>query len=283
MSQADLDDRLAGSDTEGLSSIDINVDAGESFGRWRVAEEGAFFAHVTSVNLACGFHAGDPANLTTSIELALASGLALGAHPGYPDKVGFGRRAMLLSRAELVADTIYQLGAVAALVAAVGARFAGRSDGAPPSGLHHVKAHGALYNQMLADASVASAFAAGVHDYDATLPVLVLAGKGGDVMRSAVEAAGLAAVAEAFPDRAYLRDGTLAPRTMHAAVLVEPAAIAERAVAMATGAPFPALDGGEARVTAATLCLHGDGASAPAAARAVREALERAGIGVRAW
>lgn len=277
MSQADLGARLAPGSERRLASIDINVDAGESFGRWQVADERALFAHVTSVNLACGFHAGDPAGLTASIELALASGLALGAHPGYPDKVGFGRRAMQLSRAELIADTIYQLGAVAALLAAVGTRCG------QPARLHHVKAHGALYNQMLTDEVVARAFAAGVHDYDASLPVLVLAGRGGDLMRSAVEATGLPTVEEAFPDRGYLRDGTLAPRDVPGAVLVDDVAIAQRAVAMATGTPFAALDGGEAHVTAATLCLHGDGASAPAAAQAVRESLLRAGLSVTAW
>lgn len=261
------------------ASIDLNVDAGESFGPWRVADETAVFPHASSVNLACGFHAGDPANLLVSIRLALQHGLALGAHPGYPDKVGFGRRAMHLSRAELEADTIYQLGAVAALVKAAGAELATPA----PASLHHVKAHGALYNQMLTEPAVARAFAEAVAAYDVDLPVLVLAGPGGDVMRAAVEAAGLEAVAEAFPDRAYLRDGTLAPRHLTGAVLVGPAAIAERAVAMAAGAPFAALDSGETRVAAATLCLHGDGATAPAAAAAVRLALERAGLSVRAF
>lgn len=280
MRQADNDAGPRVGSTEGLAGIDLNVDAGESFGRWRVADEAAVFGNVTSVNLACGFHAGDPASLLHSIGLALEHGLALGAHPGYPDKVGFGRRVMQLSRAELVADTIYQLGAIAALVAA-GATSG--CAGQVRAGLHHVKAHGALYNQMLGEPNVASAFAEGVAAFDPDLPVLVLAGTGGDLMRAAVESAGLVAVAEAFPDRAYLRDGTLAPRHLAGAVLVEPAAIAERAVAMATGAPFAALDGGEAYVTPATLCLHGDGASAPAAAAAVRKALVAAGIAVRAW
>lgn len=259
--------------------VDLNVDAGESFGRWHVSDEAALFPHVSSVNLACGFHAGDPANLLVSIGLALQHGLALGAHPGYPDKVGFGRRDMRLSPAELRADTVYQLGALAALV-----RVAAGGDAKDaPAALHHVKAHGALYNQMLSEPAVARAFAEAVAAYDARLPVMVLAGPGGDTMRAAVDAAGLEAVDEAFPDRAYLRDGTLAPRTLPGSVLVEPDAIAERAVAMATGTPFAALDGGEARVSAATLCLHGDGASAPRAAAAVRLALDRAGLSVRAF
>ncbi|HET8986274.1 MAG TPA: LamB/YcsF family protein, partial [Trueperaceae bacterium] len=139
------------------------------------------------------------------------------------------------------------------------------------------------YNQMMTEPAVARAFAEAVAAYDPDLPVLVLAGRGGDLMRSAVDAAGLEAVAEAFPDRAYLQDGTLAPRQLPGSVLADPGVIAERAVAMATGTPFAALDGGEARVEAATLCLHGDGNSAPAAAAAVRAALERAGIDVRAF
>jgi len=260
-------------------AIDLNVDAGESFGHWRVSDEGAVFPHVTSVNLACGFHAGDPAGLITSIELALGHGLALGAHPGFPDRVGFGRRAMQLSAAELTADTVYQLGALAALIRVAGAR-ASQPDAAR---LHHVKAHGALYNQMAREPAVARAFAAAVAAYDPTLPVLVLAGPGGDIMRAALAAEGIESVDEAFPDRAYLRDGTLAPRSLPGAVLVEPADIAERAVAMATGEPFAALDGGATRVSAVTLCLHGDGVSAPVAAAAVRRALDRAGLNVEAF
>jgi UPF0271 protein len=136
---------------------------------------------------------------------------------------------------------------------------------------------------MMLEPAVARAFAEAVAAYDPDLPVLVLAGPGGDVMRSAVDAVGLEAVAEAFPDRAYVRDGTLAPRQLTGSVLDDPVAIAQRAVAMATGAPFAALDGGETVVAAASLCLHGDGASAPAAAAAVRVALEQAGLAVRAF
>lgn len=251
-------------------SVDINVDAGESFGRWRVADEDAVLAFASSVNLACGFHAGDPANLLAAIRTALRHGLALGAHPGYPDKVGFGRRAMALSHEELSADTIYQLGALGALTRSEGAR------------LCHVKAHGALYQHVMADAGAAAAFARGVAAYDAGLFVYVLAGPGGDTMRCAADAAGLRCVAEGFPDRAYLRSGALAPRQLAGAVLVDVDAIAERAVAFAAGTPVAALDGGTVTLRADTLCLHGDGASAALAVGAVRRAVEASGYLVRA-
>jgi len=290
------------------TSIDLNVDAGESFGRWRVADEAKVYPYVSSVNLACGFHAGDPANLMDSITLALEHGLALGAHPGYPDKVGFGRRDMQLDERELLADTIYQLGALTSLVRAaslvrvtrlmragadadamrVGADADERNQVAAQSAvdadtptLNHVKAHGALYQRMMVDPDVAGTFARAVALFDARLPVFVLAGAGGAVMRAAAATVGVKTVEEAFPDRAYLRDGSLAPRRMSGSVLTEPGLIAERAVAMASGVPFAALDGGETRVEADTLCLHGDGVSAHEAARAVHGALTGIGIVVR--
>lgn len=269
----------------------MNVDAGESFGRWRVADEAEVFPYVSSVNLACGFHAGDPANLLRSIATAVEHGLSLGAHPGYPDKVGFGRRDMQLADQELYADTVYQLGALSGLVhvAARGRMRDGTVDhqeteaAVTAAQLRHVKAHGALYQRTMSDAAAAASFARAVARFDATLPVLVLAGPGGALMRAAAAAAGLRAVDEAFPDRSYLRNGSLAPRTVSGAVLTDPELIAERAVAMATGTPFEALGGGEAVVTAETLCLHGDGASAPEAARAVHHALTSAGVAVSAF
>lgn len=267
----------AGDDAVG-PAIDLNVDTGESFGRWRVADEAAVYPYVTSVNLACGFHAGDPANLLDSIRSALRHGLALGAHPGYPDKVGFGRRDMQLDERELFADTIYQLGALTGLIRAATSSVPDVHVGA----LRHVKAHGALYQRMTVDAETARAFARAVATFDARLPVMVLAGPGGAAMRAATVEVGVRVIEEAFPDRAYLRDGRLAPRSLAGSVLSDPDLIAARAVAMASGEPFAALDGGETLVVADTLCLHGDGVSAPAAARAVRSALEGAGIALSA-
>jgi 5-oxoprolinase (ATP-hydrolysing) subunit A len=252
-------------------TIDLNADAGESFGRWSVCDEPALFPHLTSVNLACGFHAGDPQNMLRSIALARQHGVAVGAHPGHPDKVGFGRREIRLSAEELEADVLYQLSALAGLLRVSGA------------GMHHVKAHGALYFQMMRDEDTAGTVAAAVARFDPALPLVVLAGAGGDVMRAAARETGLRAVNEAFPDRAYTNDGRLAPRDVPGAMFAEPERIAERAVAMARGEPFDAIDGGQVVVEAETLCLHGDGASAPEAARAVRSALEASGVRLKAF
>lgn len=251
--------------------IDLNADAGESFGRWQVVDERELFAHLSSVNLACGFHAGDPLGLSTAIRLAVDSGLAIGAHPGFPDKVGFGRRDLTVASAELEADIIYQLGAVAALAATAGRE------------LHHVKAHGALYHQMTVNERVTEAFTRAVLSFRRDLPVVVLGGPGGEMMRAAVEGLGARAIDEAFPDRAYLSSGLLAPRSMEGALVTDAYEIAERAVAMATQQTVPALDGGTVRIEAETLCLHGDGPSAVKAARAVRATLEHAGVVVRAY
>ena len=254
-----------------VTTIDLNADAGESYGRWRVVAEDELFVFLSSVNLACGFHAGDPLGLSGSIELAVRNGVEIGAHPGFPDRVGFGRRDLSVSTAELEADVVYQLGAVAGL-----ASVAGRQ-------LHHVKAHGALYHQMATNERVAEAFARAVVAFQPGLPVVVLAGPGGELMRAAVERAGAIAVTEAFPDRAYLSSGLLAPRSMDGALITDASEIARRAVALATTGEVAAVDGGVVRVEAQTLCLHGDGPSAVEAARTVRASLEHAGVAVRAF
>lgn len=253
------------------ASIDLNADAGESYGRWQVVDEAALFTHLTSANLACGFHAGDPAGLLASIELAAANRVAIGAHPGLPDLAGFGRRDMALSEKELLAITVYQLGALAGLMRSVGQE------------LHHVKAHGALYNLMTRDRATARVFGAAVAQLDPRLPVVALAGGGGAEMVAGLEESGVRVVLEAFPDRGYAADGRLAPRGSAGALLHDPESIAERAVAMATGAPFAAVDGSELTLECRTLCLHGDGATSVAAAATVRRALEAAGVAVAAF
>ena len=254
-----------------MKQIDLNADAGESFGRWQVVDERQLFAFLSSVNLACGFHAGDPLGLRESIAIAAEHGAAIGAHPGFPDKVGFGRRDLTVATAELEADVLYQLGAVAALAAAVGQR------------LNHVKAHGALYHQMTVNERVAEAFTRAVLALKQDVPVVVLAGPGGELMRAAVERMGGRVISEAFPDRAYLASGLLAPRSMEGAVINDAYEIAERAVALATEQTIPALDGGTVTVKARTLCLHGDGPTAVKAARAVRATLEHAGVVITAY
>jgi UPF0271 protein len=252
-------------------TIDINADAGESFGRWQLADEGSLFPHLTSVNLACGFHAGDPLTIRRSVALAHELGVAVGAHPGFADLAGFGRRNIDASAAEVEADVIYQLGALAAFL---------RVDG---GSLHHVKAHGALYLRMMRDEVIAGAVARAVAAYDEDLPLVVLGGPGGELMAKAARQAGARVVTEAFPDRGYLANGQLAPRSMEGSLFDEPEAIAERAVAMALGRPLEAIDGGQVRVGGETLCLHGDNSNSAESAAAVRRALEAAGVEVRAF
>lgn len=256
--------------TETLT-IDLNADAGESFGRWQVADEASLFPHLTSVNLACGFHAGDPLTMQAAVGLAKANNVAVGAHPGFPDKVGFGRRDMAASADEVRTDVLYQLGALQA--------FLHQAD----TPMHHVKAHGALYLKMMTDEATARAVAEAVAAFDPRLPLVILAGEGGELMKRVAEDLGLSIIAEAFPDRAYLANGQLAPRRMEGAVLDDHAHIAERAVAFATGEVLPALDGGKVGVKAETLCLHGDNPNAPKTAAAVRQALEGAGVAVVAF
>ena len=252
-------------------TIDLNADAGESFGRWRVADEASLFPHLTSVNLACGFHAGDPLTMQASIKLAEKHSLAIGAHPGFNDKVGFGRRDMAAAPAEIKADALYQLGALQAFLNQVSSK------------MHHVKAHGALYLKMMVDEASARAFAEAVADFNAGLPLVILAGEGGELMRSVAQELSLQTVAEAFPDRAYLGNAQLAPRRLEGAVIKDSAQIAERAVALATGSALSALDGGEVSIQAETLCLHGDHPNSAQTAVAVRRALKGAGVNVTAF
>lgn len=245
--------------------IDLNADAGESFGAWPLGRDGELFDVVTSVNLACGFHAGDPATMRRSVALAKAKGVAVGAHPGFPDLVGFGRREMALAPEELYADTLYQLGALAAFMKVEGLV------------LHHVKPHGALYLRMARDEASATAVARAVRDFDAALPLVVL---GGTVMAAAATRVGVPVVLEAFPDRGYLASGQLAPRSMPGALVREPEVAAKRAVRMVLEHRVEALDGGSVAIEAQTLCIHGDNPEAPEIARAVRRALEAEGVTV---
>jgi len=246
-----------------VKTIDLNADAGESFGRWQLGHDEALFPLLTSVNLATGFHAGDPRVMLRSIQLAKQHGVAVGAHPGFPDLVGFGRRDLAITPEEAYTDVLYQIGAISAFL---------RVEGLP---LHHVKPHGALYLRMLKDEGLARAVAQAVKDYDPELPLVLL---GGTPMEEAAKAVGVRYVREAFPDRAYLSDGRLAPRSMEGALIRDPKRAAERAVAMVLEGEIEALDGGRVRVQAETLCVHGDNPEAVEIARAVRAALESAGV-----
>ncbi len=254
-----------------MLSIDLNADAGESFGNWKVANEEALFPHLSSVNLACGFHAGDPLTIQTSVALAKRLKVAVGAHPGFNDKAGFGRRDIAASPKELYTDTLYQLGALKAFLDA---------EGLP---LHHVKAHGALYLKMMKDEAIARAVTEAVATFDKTIPMVILGGSGGELMQKVSRDIGVKAISEAFPDRAYLANGQLAPRSLAGSVLDTPDQIAQRAVKMAKGEAIDALDGGSLQLEAQTLCLHGDNPHAVQTALAVRQALLSAGVEVRAF
>ena len=254
-----------------MNYIDLNADAGEAFGAWQLGHDGELMPQLTSVNLACGFHAGDAGTMQRSVALALRYGVAVGAHPGFNDPLGFGRRELAASPDEVYADSLYQLGALSAFL-----RPHGRT-------LHHVKAHGALYLKMLVDVQAAAAVAAAVKDFDPTLPLVVLAGPGGEQMATVAQEAGLRAVLEAFPDRGYLDDGRLAPRSAPGAVVHDPLGVAARALQMARDSVVVSLSGKRLKINAQTLCLHGDAPNAPAAARAVRTTLANAGIAVQTF
>jgi len=248
-------------------AIDLNADVGEGFGPWPAGEDAALLASVTSVNVACGFHAGDPRVMDRTVSLAVAVGVALGAHPGYWDLRGFGRREMAADPEEVENDVLYQIGALAAFA---------RSHGAA---VVHVKPHGALYNQAARDETLARAVARGVRRAGEGLVLVGLATS--SVMREAAAAAGLRFAGEAFADRAYEPDGSLRSRRAPGAVLTDPDAAARQAVGLARDGIVVAHGGREIAVRADTLCLHGDTPGALTLARTVRAALDAAGVAVR--
>ena len=242
--------------------IDLNADVGESIG-----DDEGVMPFVSSANIACGFHAGNPQIMRGTALLAQGLGVAIGAHPSFQDRDGFGRREMQISTDELESVVTYQIRALAVVANALGAR------------LSHVKPHGALYNMAARDAGMADAVARATWTVDASL---VLFGLSGSQLVAAGERAGLAVASEVFADRGYQPDGSLAPRGTPGAVLTDVADVARRAVDMATGQGVVSVDGTTIRVKADTICIHGDTPGAAALARAVRDALVAAGIAVRA-
>ena len=239
--------------------MDLNADLGEGM------DDGPILPFLTSANVACGLHAGGPATMDRTVAQALARGVRIGAHPGYPDRENFGRTAMDLPLEEVRALVLYQLGALDAFVRARGGR------------LSHMKAHGALYNRAAKDLPLARAIAEAVRAYRGDL---VLVGLAGSAQLSEARALGLRAVGEAFADRRYLPDGSLMPRSEPGSVLRQAAEAAEQALRIAKEGFVVAADGSRVRVDAETLCLHGDTAGAVQMARAVRERLESAGVGI---
>lgn len=247
-------------------TIDLNADVGESFGPWSMGDDERLIPLVSSVNIACGAHAGDPLTIARTVRLALANGVAIGAHPGYPDLAGFGRRDLDMTTDELEASLIVQVGAVQAIA---------RSEGTT---VRHVKPHGALYNRAARDAGLATTIAASIARLD---PGLVLVGLAGSSLVDAGRAAGLEVRAEGFADRAYEADGSLRDRRKRGAILA-PRAAAAQAVAIARERSVPIAHGRRVTIDADTICLHGDGPDALATAVAVRAALAAAAISVAA-
>ncbi len=245
--------------------IDLNSDLGESFGPWPMGQDAALMESISSANVACGFHAGDPGAMRTTVALARSKGVAIGAHPGFPDLVGFGRREMKASPQEVEDFVLYQVAALAGIARAQGVH------------LQHVKAHGALYNMACRDRALADAIARAVAAFDRTL---ILFGLPNSELLKAGEQAGLRVAAEVFADRAYERDGSLASRLKPGSVIHDVTAVVGRAVTMVRDRQVVALDGSVIPLEADTICLHGDTPGAADLARAVRQGLEAAGITV---
>ncbi|RMH45046.1 MAG: LamB/YcsF family protein [Alphaproteobacteria bacterium] len=249
-----------------MSSIDLNADMGESFGPWQKGADARLLEVVTSANIACGFHAGDPLVMARTVRAAHARGVNIGAHPGFPDLRGFGRRRpAILDPDELGADILYQIGALAAIARAEGASLA------------HVKLHGALSNIASEDRAVADTAMEAIARGAPGLAVVALAGT---ALEAAARAAGLPVVAELFADRGYRPDGTLVPRGEPGAMIDDPKAAAERVLRMVEDRAITAVDGSRLPVEPDTICVHGDGPTAIAIAEAVRARLEGAGIRV---
>jgi 5-oxoprolinase (ATP-hydrolysing) subunit A len=250
-----------------VTTIDLNCDAGESYGRWKLGDDTRLLEHVTSVNVACGFHAGDPATMRETVAAAHSRHVAIGAHPGFPDLAGFGRREMTASPEEIYEMVLYQVGALWGIARAQRARLA------------HVKPHGALYNLAARDRQAARAIAGAVHDLS---PELILIGLSGSELIAEGARAGLRTLSEVFADRSYEKDGSLTPRSEAGSTIDDPDRAAERAVSMALDGYVAARDGSRVPVRAETLCVHGDGPRAAEVAAAVRRRLREAGVVVAA-
>ncbi|MDC2948422.1 LamB/YcsF family protein [Streptomyces heilongjiangensis] len=251
-----------------MTSIDLNADLGEGFGRWQLTDDEELLSVVTSANVACGFHAGDAVTMRRVCELAAERGVRIGAQVSYHDLAGFGRRAMDVPASELAAEVAYQVGALEVFARAAGTRVS------------YVKPHGALYNRVVHDAEQAAAVVEGVVLADATLPVL---GLPGSHLLKVAEQAGLPVVTEAFADRAYTERGTLVPRSQDGAVITDAAAVIERSVTLARSGTVVSHSGEHVVVRARSLCLHGDTPGAVELARRVRAELTASGVRVEAF
>lgn len=247
--------------------IDLNSDVGESFGAWTMGEDEALMDSITSANIACGMHAGDPGVIRRTIVLARDRGVAVGAHPGFPDLMGFGRREMQMTPREVEDLVLYQVAAIAGMAAAEGVR------------LRHVKAHGALYNMAARNAPLAAAIARAVASFDRSL---ILFGLPNSALLNEGRKAGLRVAAEIFADRTYEADGSLTSRRKPGSVIHDPAEVTDRAVQMVRTGTVKAVTGETIHLQADTLCVHGDTPGASELARRIRQALVASGVQVQA-
>ena len=251
-----------------MTAIDLNSDLGESYGAWRMGDDAAMLAVVSSANIACGFHVGDPAGIYRTVKAAAANGVVVGAHVSYPDRVGFGRRDLDATAEELIADVIYQIGAIKGIAAAAGTT------------VRYVKPHGALYNRIAYDAKQGQAVIDGIRAVD---PALVLMGLANAPILDLARRSGLAVVAEAFADRAYTPKGELVSRREAGSVLHDERKIADRMVQLARIGTLEAIDGSTIRVEAQSICVHGDSPGAVAIAQEIRRRFEAEGIVIRSF
>ncbi|WP_024873488.1 LamB/YcsF family protein [Tolumonas lignilytica] len=250
-----------------MAQVDLNCDMGESFGAYQMGTDLQIMPLVSSANIACGFHAGDPSVMHKTLAAAVAQGVAIGAHPGLPDLVGFGRRNMQITPLDAYDMVVYQVGALAGFAKAAGVS------------LHHVKPHGALYNMAAKDRALADAIARAVRDIDASL---VLYGLAGSELIRAGEAAGLKVASEVFADRSYQADGSLTPRSHPNALLESDEDAVKQVLTMVTENRVKAVTGEWVELEANTICIHGDGAHALSFAHKVKAALLQAGVEIKA-
>jgi UPF0271 protein len=248
-------------------SIDLNCDMGESFGAWKMGHDEAVLPFVTSANIACGFHAGDPATMRKTVSAAIEHKVSLGAHPGLPDLLGFGRRNMDVTPQNVYDMVVVQVGALAGVAASQGVR------------LNHVKAHGSLYNMAAKNKELARAMAQAVHDVDRDL---IFFGLASSALVVAAEEVGVRVAQEVFADRTYQSDGSLTPRTRPEAMIVDSQISIKQVLRMVREGKVRSVQGGDINVRADTLCIHGDQPGAVMFARAIRAALQAEGIEVRA-
>lgn len=249
-----------------LKSIDINCDLGESFGAYRLGLDFEVMRYISSANVACGWHAGDSMVMSQTVEVAVSHGLCIGAHPGYPDLVGFGRRHMDCSPKEIQSYVTYQVGALYAFC------LTHLTD------MTHVKPHGALYHRALNDERVAHAICNSIAGLNNNLDLFVLAGPRGDRLASIADSSGISVCREAFPDRHYSKDGSLVSRDNPKAVISDPSQVSDRAIMMALEGRIEAVDGSVIDLEAQSLCVHGDNESALSLVRAIRAGLEAKGF-----